>query len=81
MSLVLYLVKHSGDFTYFTSHTIKKRLKNTATLLHGVSAYLPNLEALCLECVWNTCSATTISSLRPRPLSGQKYIPMSPLDS
>ena len=29
---VLYLVKYSGDFTYFNSHTIKKWLKNTATL-------------------------------------------------
>jgi hypothetical protein len=49
--------------------------------LHRVSTYLPNLEALCLECVWNTHSATMISSSRLRPLGGQKYIPMSPLNS
>jgi hypothetical protein len=48
---------------------------------HGVSTYLPILEALCLEHVWNTRSATTISSPRPRPLGGHKYISMSPLDS
>jgi hypothetical protein len=46
-----------------------------------VSTYLPNPEALCLECIWNTHSATTISSSRLRPLCGQKYIPMSSLDS
>ena len=49
--------------------------------LHVVSTYLPNLEALCLECIWNTHSATMISSPRPRPSGGQKYISMSPLDS
>jgi hypothetical protein len=49
--------------------------------LRGVSTYLPNLEALCLEHIWNTHSATLISNLSPRPLSGQKYIHMSPLDS
>ena len=38
-------------------------------------------KALCLEHVWNTCLATTISSLRPKPLGGQTYIPMSPLNS
>ena len=53
----------------------------TKRKLRGVSTYLPNTEALCLEHVWNTCSATTISSLRLRPLGGQKYIPMSPLNS
>jgi hypothetical protein len=49
--------------------------------LHGVSTYLLNPEALCLEHVWNTCSATTLSSLRLMPSGGQKYIPMSPLNS
>jgi hypothetical protein len=38
----------------------------------GVSTYHPNLEVLCLERVWNTRSATKISSLRPS--GGQKYI-------
>jgi len=47
--------------------------------LHRVSTYLPDLEALCLERVWNTCSATIIPSPRPRPLGGQKYIPISHL--
>jgi hypothetical protein len=49
--------------------------------LHIVSTYLPNLEVLCLECVWNTHLATTISGLSMRPSSGQKYIPMSQKDS
>jgi hypothetical protein len=53
----------------------------TERKLHRVSTYLPNLEALCLECVWNTCLATTNSSPRLRPPGGQKYIPLSPLDS
>ena len=53
----------------------------TERKLRGVSTYLPNSEVLCLERVWNTCWATTISSLRPRPLGGQKYIPTSPLNS
>ena len=49
--------------------------------LHGVSTYLSDPEALCLECVWNTRSATTIPIPRPRPSGGQKYIPMSHLKS
>jgi hypothetical protein len=53
----------------------------TERKLCGVSTYLLNPEVLCLECIWNTHSATTISSPRPRPLGGQKYIPMSPLNS
>ena len=48
--------------------------------LCGVSTYLPNPEALCLEHIWNTRSATAISSLRLRPLGDQKYILMNPLD-
>jgi hypothetical protein len=46
----------------------------------GVSIYLPNPEALCLEHIQNTHSATAISSPRLRPSGDQKYIPMSPLD-
>jgi hypothetical protein len=53
----------------------------TKQKLCRVSTYVPNLEVLCLEHIWNTCSATMISSLRPRPSGGQKYISMSPLDS
>ena len=53
----------------------------TKQKLCGVSTYLPKLEALCLEHIWNTHSATTISNPRLRPSDGQKYIPMSPLDS
>jgi hypothetical protein len=34
-----------------------------------------------LKHIWNTRSATTISSPRPRPLGGQKYIPVSLVDS
>jgi len=49
--------------------------------LRGVSRYLPDLEVLCLEHIWNTHSATTIPSPRPRPLGGQKNIPMSHLKS
>ena len=49
--------------------------------VHRVSTYLPNLEVLCLECAWNTRLATMISNPRLRPLGGQKYIPMSLLDS
>ena len=45
--------------------------------LCGVSTYLPDLEALCLEHIWNTRSATMIPSLRLRPSGGQKYIPMT----
>ena len=41
----------------------------TEQKLHGVSTYLPNLEALCLKHVWNTLSATKISSPRLRPLA------------
>ena len=48
--------------------------------LRGVLTYLPNLEVLCLEHIWNTRSVTTISSLRLRPSGDQKYIPMNPLD-
>jgi hypothetical protein len=44
--------------------------------LCGVSTYLPIPEVLCLECIWNTRSATMISSPRLRPSGGQKYIPM-----
>ena len=53
----------------------------TKQKLRGVSTYLPNSEVLCLERVWNTRLAIMISSPRPRPLGGQKYIPMSPLNS
>src|SRR6266436_4357019 len=53
----------------------------TERKLRGVSTYLPILEALCSKRVWNTRSATTISSLRPRPSGGQEYIPMSLFDS
>ena len=49
--------------------------------LHIASTYLPNLEVLCLEYVLNIHLATTISSLRLRPSSGQIYIPMSQEDS
>jgi hypothetical protein len=49
--------------------------------LRRVSTYLPNLEVLCLERVKKTNLATTISSQRPRPSGGQKYIPMSQEDS
>jgi len=53
----------------------------TERKLRGVSTYLSDLEVLCLEHIWNTHSATMIPSLRPRPLGGQKYIPMSHLES
>jgi len=53
----------------------------TKQKFHGVSTYLSDLEVLCLECVWNTHSATSFSSPRPRPLGGQKYISMSHLKS
>ena len=53
----------------------------TERKLRGVSTYLPILEALCSKRVWNTRSATMISSPRPRPSGGQEYIPMSLFDS
>jgi hypothetical protein len=53
----------------------------TERKLRGVSTYLPIPEVLCSKHVWNTHLATTISSPRPRPSGGQKYIPMSPFDS
>jgi hypothetical protein len=34
----------------------------TEQKLHGVSTYLPNPLALCLERVWNTHSATTLNN-------------------
>ena len=39
--------------------------------LRRVLTYLPNPEALCLEHIWNTCSATMISSPRLRPSGDQ----------
>ena len=53
----------------------------TERKLRRVSTYLPIPEALCLKHVWNTRSATTNSSPRPRPSGGQEYIPMSLFDS
>ena len=53
----------------------------TERKLRRVSTYLPIPEALCSKHVWNTRSATTISSPRPRPSGGQEYIPMSLFDS
>jgi hypothetical protein len=67
------------DFTYYLRIVYVKLA--TEWKLHGVSTYLPNLEALCSEHIWNTCLAATTSNPRPRPLGGQKYIPMSPLNS
>jgi hypothetical protein len=67
------------EFTYHLGIVYAKLA--TKQKLHGVPTYLPNLEALCLEHVWNTRSATTTSNPRPRPLGGRKYIPMSREDS
>jgi len=53
----------------------------TERKLRGVSTYLPIPEALCSKHVWNTRSATTNSSPRPRLSGGQEYIPMSLFDS
>jgi hypothetical protein len=39
----------------------------------GASTYLPHLEALCSEHIWNTHLANTTSNLRPRPSDGRKY--------
>ena len=66
-------------FTYYLGIVYAKLA--TKQKLCRVSTYLPNLEALCLEHIWNICSATMISIPRPRPSGGQKYIPISPLDS
>jgi hypothetical protein len=66
-------------FTYYLGIVYVKLA--TKWKLYRVSTYLPNPEVLCLERVWNTCLATTISSPKPRPSGGQKYIPMSPLNS
>jgi hypothetical protein len=63
--------------TYYSGIVYAKLATNQK--LRGVSTYLPIPEVLCLECIWNTHSATTISSPRLRPSGGQKYIPMSPL--
>jgi hypothetical protein len=65
--------------TYYLGIVYAKLATNQK--LHGVSTYLPILKALCLEHIWKTCSATTISNRRLRPSGGQKYIPMSPLNS
>ena len=68
---------------YISMYYLEIVMRSFATerKLCGVSTYLPIPEALCSKHVWNTRSATTISSPRPRPLGGQKYIPMSPLNS
>src|SRR5258705_6813621 len=84
LEFVMRSLPPSGSFAEF-QHTflIRKRLdRNTfERKFRGVSTYLPDPEALCSKRVRNTRSATTISSPRPRPSGGQKYIPMSPLDS
>ena len=67
------------EFTYYLGIVYVKLA--TKQKLHGVSTYLPNLEVLCLEHIWNTHLATMISNPRLRPSGGQKYILMSPLDS
>jgi hypothetical protein len=53
-------------FTYYLGIVYTKLA--TKQKLCRVSTYLPNLEALCLKCIWNTHSATMTSNLRPRPL-------------
>jgi hypothetical protein len=47
------------DFTYYLGIVYAKLA--TKWKLHGVSTYLPNLEALCSELVWDTCLATMTS--------------------
>jgi hypothetical protein len=66
-------------YTYYLGIVYMKLATNQK--LRRVSTYLPVLEALCLEHVWNTCLATMISSPRLRPSGGQKYISMSPPNS
>jgi hypothetical protein len=53
------------EFTYYLGIVYVKLA--TKWKLCRVSTYLLNLEVLCLEHVWNTCLATTISNLRLRP--------------
>jgi hypothetical protein len=67
------------ESTYYLGIVYAKLATNQKLCI--ASTYLPIPEALCLEHIWNTCSATMISSLRPKPLHGQKHISMSPLDS
>ena len=56
------------NFTYYLRIVYAKLV--TEWKLCRVSTYLPNLEALCSEHIWNTCSATTTSNLRLRPSGG-----------
>ena len=92
--LLIHLLKHFNYFLdneiclerYFSHLQSMYYLEFHAKLaterkLRGVSTYLPVPEALCSKHVWNTRSATTISSLRLRPSGGQKCIPISPLNS
>ena len=67
------------NFTYYLGIVYVKLA--TERKLWGVSTYLPNLEPLFSEHVWNTHSTTMTFNPRLRPLGGQKYIPMSPLNS